>query len=66
LAAAGLELDRAKSGGLGHCDGAVDMHRVAPAAGAVEDQRQRAHGPDIEPGLRHLGEREVASVPHLM
>ncbi len=54
-----LDLDRGKPGRFAGHDRAADMHRVAPAAGAVENQRQRADGADVERGLGHLGQRQV-------
>lgn len=58
-----LNLDRTKPGCLAHADRAMHVHRIAPAAGAVEDQRQRADGADFETSLRHLGQREVCLGP---
>jgi hypothetical protein len=54
-----LDLDRREAGRLARRNRAPDMHRVAPAAGAVEDQRQVADGADVERRLGHLGQRQI-------
>ena len=64
-----LDLDRREAGRLAHLDGAAYVHGIAPAAGTVEDQRQRACHPDLEPRLAHLGQAEIGlgpafDVPH--
>jgi hypothetical protein len=51
-----LDLDRREPCRLARRNRAPDMHRVAPAAGAVEDQRQVADGADVERRLGHLGQ----------
>ena len=35
------------------------MHRIAPSACTVEDQRQPAYGADVHADAHHLGKREV-------
>jgi hypothetical protein len=54
-----LDLDAGEARGLNHIDGPVQMHRVAPAAGAVEDQWETAYGADVEVQPHHFCDREV-------
>jgi hypothetical protein len=54
-----LDLDGLEAGRLGHADGAVHVHGIAVAAGAVEDERQRRDRADVQRGLAHLGQVEV-------
>ena len=54
-----LDLDRGETGRLDHIDGPVQMHRIAPSAAAVEDQRQPAYCADVHADAHHLGKRQV-------
>jgi hypothetical protein len=54
-----LDLDGAEARGLGHAHGAMHVHGVAPAASAVENERKRTDGADIDPELHHFGQREI-------
>ncbi len=54
-----LDLDRLEARGLGQRDGAVHVHRIAPAAAGVEHDRQLAGRAHVDRDLRHLGQRDV-------
>ena len=61
-----LDLDRREARGLGQRDGAMDVHRVAPAAAGVEHQRQLAGRADVDRHVGHLRQRQrLASVTFL-
>jgi hypothetical protein len=52
-------LDSRKARRLDHVDRAVQMHRIAPSARAVEDERQAGDGADVDPDAHHFGQRQV-------
>ena len=54
-----LDLDRREASRLRHAHGAVHVHGVAEPAGAIEHERQRRHGANVERGLAHLRDVEV-------
>ena len=54
-----LDLDRREAGGLGERDGAMDVHRVAPAAAGVEHQRELAGGADVDRHVGHFRQRQI-------
>jgi len=54
-----LDFDPSEAGRLDHVDRAMQMHRIAPSARAVEDERKRANGADVDSDTHHLGQREV-------
>ena len=54
-----LDLDRREAGGLRERDGAMHVHRIAPAAAGVEHQRQLAGGADVDRDVGHLGQRQI-------
>ena len=54
-----FDLDGREAGRLTHADGAVHVHGIAEPARAVENQRQRGDGADLDGHLTHLGQVEI-------
>jgi hypothetical protein len=54
-----LDLDRCETSCLGEPDRVLNMHRLSPPTGTVQDEGERGHRPDLDGRLCHLRDREV-------